>query len=414
MLVNDATAVRVTGDATGVLVRGNNVTGRASTTENFLLRMEDCAGASPWVVQNYGLELKNLLAGTAGPDAPATIRAAGDCHPVIEANRVIHGFAQDDAVTVVECTSANNVASRCVLTNNPDVSGGYAVYNTSINSAASAVAVDCDFGCSRVDHNRITGFQAYTGSCSAAHCSRSALGLRLNGGTTWVSSNRIVGGSLGWLFATGVSMADPNGRLDNNVIFGTDGAPASRDAVAGSGLGQARLGVGLASYSGDVHSNFIAGSDGALVTTNVHACASDGVDLSGGTLRNNIITGGVCGVSIVRLSSAAVPTTFEHNALYDGAVTVSDNDNVASGALLGDYTSSGIATGTMLFTAADVDAKLGGNGSFAERCDQTSDRHLAAGSACIDAGTPAGAPELDLDGDARDASPDVGPDEYRP
>ncbi|HSU42209.1 MAG TPA: hypothetical protein VLJ38_21660, partial [Polyangiaceae bacterium] len=415
MLVNDATAIRVTGDGTGVLVRGNNVIGRASTTENFLLRMEDCAGASPWVVQNYGIELKNSIAGAGGPDASATIRAAGDCHPVIEANRVIHGFGGSDPVTVVTCTSRGNVASRCVVTNNPDVSAGYMVSNTSdLQPGANAVAVDCSFGCSRVDHNKITGIQAIPNDCGALHCSRNAVGLNLNGGSTWVSSNRILGGALGFVRATGVSMADPQGRLENNVIFGTNEPPAPRGQTPVIELAHARVAVGLSSYSGDVDSNFIAGSDGALTATDVLECASDGVDLSGGSFRNNIITGGRCGLSILRLGSTAAPTTFEHNALYNGAVTASEYDYLATGALLADYALAGVASGTLLFTAADVDTKLGGAASFAEPCAQTSDRHLAGGSACIDAGTLAGAPQLDIDGEARDTSPDVGPDEYRP
>jgi len=38
--------------------------------------------------------------------------------------------------------------------------------------------------------------------------------------------------------------------------------------------------------------------------------------------------------------------------------------------------------------------------------------HLATGSVCIGAGTAAGAPPTDMDGDARDPSaPDIGPDE---
>jgi hypothetical protein len=41
-----------------------------------------------------------------------------------------------------------------------------------------------------------------------------------------------------------------------------------------------------------------------------------------------------------------------------------------------------------------------------------SNLHINAGSACIGAGTPAGAPAVDMDGDVRDlTTPDIGADE---
>jgi hypothetical protein len=40
------------------------------------------------------------------------------------------------------------------------------------------------------------------------------------------------------------------------------------------------------------------------------------------------------------------------------------------------------------------------------------DVHLKAGSLCIGAGTPTGAPSLDMDNKPRDAMPDIGPDEF--
>jgi len=42
------------------------------------------------------------------------------------------------------------------------------------------------------------------------------------------------------------------------------------------------------------------------------------------------------------------------------------------------------------------------------------DVRLGATSTCRNAGTPAGAPTIDIDGDPRDAQPDIGPDEFVP
>jgi hypothetical protein len=55
-------------------------------------------------------------------------------------------------------------------------------------------------------------------------------------------------------------------------------------------------------------------------------------------------------------------------------------------------------------------------GNIAATCfsGTTGTLHLAAGSACIDAGTRTGTPLVDYDGQARDAATDIGPDEYMP
>ena len=39
------------------------------------------------------------------------------------------------------------------------------------------------------------------------------------------------------------------------------------------------------------------------------------------------------------------------------------------------------------------------------------DLHITAGSMCVDMGTTAGAPLLDMDDEMRDATPDIGADE---
>jgi len=41
------------------------------------------------------------------------------------------------------------------------------------------------------------------------------------------------------------------------------------------------------------------------------------------------------------------------------------------------------------------------------------DYYLQPGSPCIDAGTPDGAPDYDIEGNPRDATPDIGAYEYQ-
>jgi hypothetical protein len=51
------------------------------------------------------------------------------------------------------------------------------------------------------------------------------------------------------------------------------------------------------------------------------------------------------------------------------------------------------------------------SGNLAVECPLSPEGHLLPGSPCTDAGTPAGAPRFDFEGDPRDARPDIGPDE---
>jgi hypothetical protein len=69
-------------------------------------------------------------------------------------------------------------------------------------------------------------------------------------------------------------------------------------------------------------------------------------------------------------------------------------------------------------TATEVNAlsdmTVGGN--LAATCFTSNHgvMHLAADSACIDTGSSTGAPSVDYDGQERDVTPDIGPDEYVP
>jgi hypothetical protein len=419
VLVNDAAAIRVTGDATGVTVRGNNVVvARGPTTENYALRLEDCGGASPWVVDNYAVEMTFGSGGNGGPDAPATIRAAGDCHPVIEGNRALKGHTEFEGGTlVVNCATAGDVASRCVITNNGEISGSYDSQQVDpLQALGPGIGVECDGGCARIDHNRIIGFQDGSAYCGAPHCTRNATGLVLDGGAAWVSSNRILGSSEAFALGVGVAARAPAARIDNNVIYGVYGTPLNRGLSTFLGFNQPSSGTGF-SGNGDVNSNLIVGAVGSPVIEPIELCDSNGVVLSsGGTFRNNVISGGTCGTSIFRADASVAPDAFENNAVFNGTVTNSQLDYSATGVLLANGNASGVTDGTFVFSAADIDAlpNFNAHGTIDAQCAETSDGHLVAGSACIDAGTATGAPPLDIDGQPRDARPDIGPDEYVP
>jgi hypothetical protein len=113
------------------------------------------------------------------------------------------------------------------------------------------------------------------------------------------------------------------------------------------------------------------------------------IGATGNTFRNNVLVG-------TSLAFSGTPATFEHNVLAPMIYL------------------DGSAGGDTLTTAAAVDALTDthADGTIAGTCAMSSDYHLSAGSLCIDAGTPTGAPPRDKDGDPRDSSPDIGPDEY--
>src|SRR5436190_14425923 len=78
----EADGIRISGDAAGVVVRGNSVSGTGGAQNSAGVRMDDCGGASPWVVDNFAITSRPASA-AARADG---IRALGNCHPRIDEN----------------------------------------------------------------------------------------------------------------------------------------------------------------------------------------------------------------------------------------------------------------------------------------------------------------------------------------
>lgn len=73
----------------------------------------------------------------------------------------------------------------------------------------------------------------------------------------------------------------------------------------------------------------------------------------------------------------------------------------------------GVITGVKEDACLGAHSACGGSLGIADAQLATFDGHLVAGSRAIDAGLAAGAPSTDLEGNARDASPDIGAYEFR-
>jgi hypothetical protein len=394
LCANDAdvgAAIRVSGDAAGLLVRGNLVNAFGGAQHSHGIWMEDCKAAKPWIVDNHYV----AAAGDSQQTAVDAVRAIGDCHPVIDGNVQITGGGEGQASNPngVHCgPNAQAVPSQCAVLGNQLIEG------SEFGFPPIATGVRCDGGsCVRVAGNVITG---RGGGVS--------YGVWLEATGAVVDDNDIAGGCSP--IATGVRAVNAWSRLQNNRIFGI----TPSNCTGGLALFQASVGLHASLAAGqnelDVHSNDIDGAGFPNM-----GCTSRGIELDAGSVpptggsgvyRNNIVRAGVCGggrENVRESIASADPRIFEHNDLDPFAMP---------GALYVDEATTAITT------AAGVDALMdmtvsGTLSVDAQYVNYPSDLHLTAASMCIGKGTPAGAPAFDMDGQPRDpVTPDIGADEF--
>jgi hypothetical protein len=392
MCANDAdrgASLRIVGDATGTVVRASLFNAWGGALDSHGIWLEDCGGAAPWIVDN------ELVAATGDTITTRVdgIRAVGDCHPVIDSNVRITGGAEGGTLGAngVYCgANASGVASRCAVLGNLVIEGSAAGF------PPTAVGVRCDDGgCLRIEDNVITGRGGVD-----------SWGLYLGVSGTFVSGNWISGGC-STTSATGIYAEGSYARIENNFVHGYDRARCVGGAGAAVGTSVAMHVVAFPGANEiDAHSNTLEASGGT------GACSAVGLWLEAmtgaspgphGVYRNDVLHAAGCagGMNfLVREASVtADPRIFEH----------ADLDPTGGPVLYVDEAT------TTLTSAAMVDAATGGSGTISVDplfVGFPADLHLMAGSMCIAAGTPTGAPPRDYDGDARDATaPDIGADE---
>jgi hypothetical protein len=188
--------LRISGAAHSTQVRasvlGGASDGRGGTSRSAAVLLEQCNGAAPWVVDNTAIgTISRPSSGSAG------VRALGDCHPAIEANRIGNaGRTMDAASTGVYCGAAEAIPSRCALVKNvirgvdqaaDAAPGGYP-------ANVRGIGVECEGGsCARIERNEIVGVTGAPGGQSSAFF-RIGLGVLLSGGDTLVADNMIFTG----------------------------------------------------------------------------------------------------------------------------------------------------------------------------------------------------------------------------
>jgi hypothetical protein len=372
--------VRLGGAAAGTIVRGNSITADAATATGIGISLLACNDAAPWIVDNESITGDPVGAATRS----AGVNVAGACHPVIDTNTKISTGVDGtpQAAFGVFCGADAMVASRCF------VSGNKLIQGSQTTTPAQTFAVSCDAGgCTRISGNTLLGSGGAT-----------VVGLSLQGTGALVDRNTITGGC-GSMTTTALLAEDAFARLENNVLQGATCSAAATTPEA-DGL---RVHVAASGNEMDVDSNTIdAGGTGPCqgVAAGIGLGSAAGPQTPHGIFRNNILRSGACSIGridFIETEAGVTPRLFENNDL--------DPTGPPTSLYLRPV---GQAASPM--TAAAVNMLLGASGNIS--ADPlfvgTSDYHLTAGSPCINAGTPVGAPKIDFDGKARGDKPDIG------
>jgi hypothetical protein len=401
-------AIRVKGSSTGLLMRANSIAGSISVqndAQNFGILLEDCAGAKPWIVDNAAIEIS-----TFGTDAlPAAIRAAGDCHPVIDSNPGLRVSSVGPIHSrVVECGASGGIASRCVVANNEILTGYVSA------TQARGVGVRCESGsCAKISRNTILGHYGITSVTRTPRLRSHGIELFESGAFVERNTIRLTCVQTG----IGILAEDSWSRIQNNIVTAIappdDGRPCEINLL-GLSARPLLVRVGPRGNDPDVHSNlFDVGINSS--SSNWNSLSDEGhagIELQSsltsptvtraGVFRNNEVRGGVIGylqsATIVERALAGGPPGVDPRILeYNFLSTFGDPGEATL------YFDEGAtAIGSIEGVNALTDTTAAGN--VEDRC-----RTLSGASPCIDAGTPVGAPLWDFDGRPRDAAPDVGP-----
>ncbi len=389
--------IHVTGASDGTLIRGSvdvytplgNV-GPAGYAK--AVRIDGCNGG------NVAIEDTAVLVALGPPSAPVEgVSVAGDCHVSIRQNaRIVaasgadSGLGQNVVLNGIHCSADCNIADNAnVFVDN--------THNWGSHAFATANGILCDGTC-EITENHVAGLQTPP-ACTS--CTVLGNGVSTTG-TALVARNRINAGCSG----NGAALRAQSGRIENNVLLGPTCGASEWDSVVLYSQGTYTIGAGLIAYDADVHSNTIAagGAGSPLIDQGIvqsyRGYVSFGVLYLGsnGRYRNNIIGGsfveaGALGSS--QFPRGGSPSAFENNDLRGGYLDDTPNNGFP-------YTT---------LTLAQVNTQIGHANLSADPL-LDSDSHLTQSSPCVDAGTLVGAPTNDIDGDTRDASSDIGADEW--
>jgi hypothetical protein len=417
-----------------------SVASRVNVTGSELSANTDGVSRAAWFVDSWASTVSDssLLVASAGSPTAVVIEGSTEDLAITHSEIRVDGSARD-AVAVMGSACLGTVAEISEST--------ISVINTATSTsgppnAAGVVARDCWI---RVAHSDIdvsvggnlSGSSTLTGIDCDANCylhdnrvtTTSLVTLQ---GTT-VTSKGIVCSSCGELSRNEVAGLRAGGCLRNcnydsvgmSVVASPIGALVQENRLspgcAGGPLGG--TGIGLAvSGNARVINNVIGGVNCNFPEGGIHGVAVElagPVDLHSNSIHAGTFSAGLCDGTAVRFGDSAAkirntvldPGTCPLGLSVDqttpsSAAAFQNNDVVARASGEIGYRIQGA---TDPRTIESVNALPFASGNFSAPCGFP----LVAGSACIDRGVAADAPPTDIEGDARDAAPDVGADEWR-
>jgi hypothetical protein len=325
-------AVAIAGDGQRVVLRGNRLEARAIdyNSYNYLTRghptgveMRGCLGGAPWIVDNHSVV--SWIGPATDDDSAIAIDASGDCHPVIDSNRLVGATANPYAqgasprATAIRCAPNSGVSSRCVIAGNETISTDA---GSAARTSANIVTIACDASCAKISRNTVIGVAWSEGSTFFQGCFRTcqwtATSVSLTGTGAFVDRNRISAGCANRGRGMDVSGGWP--RIQNNVIEGQNSTycPSGSDERASL---ESDWDIGMqvgAADEIDLHSNSI--SNDQCLQDQVISVNRSTVQLlgRGGIFRNNDMYGAGCddGHAFMEMSVNADPLVFLHNRFH--------------------------------------------------------------------------------------------------
>jgi len=272
-----------------------------------------------------------------------------------------------------------NAQSNIEVSNSEIVIEGFAIHHASNSlnyGVACALGADVTLLNNEIHHND-------AGGVNASNCNlnmigntvhdNTAVGVDVSGGTLTMDSNVVHTNSGGGVYASNCTLS-----MNSNIVH----------TNSGGGIWVTNSGFTLTNNI--IHSNGASTSYG-------------GVRLSGSpttaVFHNNTVVGNFASTS--NAAGVRCDDPFDIvNSIVDGTVTPHVTAQCfPTYSYIGDESGGGSGTGnidTVTFTDPMLDSSY----------------KLLTGSPCIDAGDTTSAPTYDFEGDLRDASPDIGADEY--
>jgi len=344
--------------------------------------LDGCIGASTWSVASLGFFHDSVASNSIGFSA-----SGASCRPTVTASFLV-GCELAGYCAALQCTGAPCTVTDSTLD---------ATFDASAHAVNSYGARCLEGGCALLARNTISAGNVYESHLEPAE----GIGVDVEGASPTLDANVIDGPSCpsGLFGSSTLAALQLRGSLSlvtNNLLRGGP-CPAASEVV---GLVKKSNGADVLAPTLENDTLEYGPCPGCGAHTGLFV-SSAGAAAPAGSVRNNIIHATTSGGP-----SFAV---FEADASSDLAALENNDLDDPTGVLYYDE-------GTTALTLSDINALPGAAGNISADPLLDATGHLAAASPCRNAGTAAGAPATDRDGDSRsqEGAFDIGADEFVP